>query len=285
MCLMAACAIGTASCHSQSESGKSRSSEGYRDMPRLERADIVVGGEADLDDDEKARQMATRRQILDQTARGDDAENSVKDALDSAKNVLSDADFEKIRADQDNWLKSAKGREINERVRSGMPAPEAYVSTLIHRAKVIDKFTGKLLLSHEIRGFGGFYEDKSGRSIEVYTMPDDAINVVLRIDHATDSGDMMIVTATGKLDDGQKKAHLCSEVRANFCFDIHQTSEHGLAVSFDAQNSGDDGILANGKDAPIAGDEADFEKALRIAAQGAFYRYVADTESEPNDAN
>ena len=96
---------------------------------------------------------------------------------------------------------------------------------------------------------------------------------------------MMIVTATGKLDDGQKKAHLCSEVRANFCFDIHQTSEHGLAVSFDAQNSGDDGILANGKDAPIAGDEADFEKALRIAAQGAFYRYVADTESEPNDAN
>ena len=138
---------------------------------------------------------------------------------------------------------------------------------------------------HTPRGFGGFYEDKSGRSIEVYTMPDDAINVVLRIDHATDSGDMMIVTATGKLDDGQKKAHLCSEVRANFCFDIHQTSEHGLAVSFDAQNSGDDGILANGKDAPIAGDEADFEKALRIAAQGAFYRYVADTESEPNDAN
>ena len=42
-------------------------------MPRLERADVVVGGGADLDDDEKARQMATRRQILDQTARGDDA--------------------------------------------------------------------------------------------------------------------------------------------------------------------------------------------------------------------
>ena len=82
-------------------------------MPRLERADVVVGGEADLDDDEKARQMATRRQILDQTARGDDAENAIKDALDSARNVLSDADFERIRADQDNWLKSAKGREIN----------------------------------------------------------------------------------------------------------------------------------------------------------------------------
>lgn len=272
-CFTAISAVALAACNPQSDSKEAPSAGAYRDLPRDARVDVVVGGEDALDEDEKNRQRAVRKRLLEQTARGDDAENAIDDALDNAKSILSDDDFAKIREDQENWLKSEKGREINRRVKAGLPVQDAYTSTLKRRAGSIEKLTNKLMLSHVTRGLGGFYEDNAGRSIEVYCMPDLTINVVLRIEDATDDDGETTLTATGRLDNAANdtEARLCSTLRQGFCFDIRQNDENSVVVSFDEANE-----LTRGNDTP----NSKLEDALRTAAQGTFYRFVADEESE-----
>ena len=276
-CFTAIAAAGLAACNPQSDSKEAPSSEAYRDLPRDKRVDVLVGGEDALDEEEKHRQRAVRKRLLEQTARGDDAENAINDALDNAERVLSDDDFEKIREDQEKWLKSAKGREINRLVKAGIPVQDAYTSTLQRRAGSIEKLANKLMLSHVTRGLGGFYEDEAGRSVEVYCMPDLTINVVMRIEDATADGGETTLTATGRLDNAahDKEARLCSTLRQGFCFDIRQNDENSVVVSFDEPDE-----LTQGNDTP----NSKLEDILRTAAQGTFYRFAADRESELSDA-
>lgn len=246
--------------------------DAYRSMTAEEKADVAVGTEASLSDSEKSQQKAARLKILEQTKKGDDAERSVRDAVENAKSALLPEDFKTIQDNQAHWLKYEKGREINARVAGGADVGDAYEQTLLKRAENIEKLTSKLLLSHETQGLAGFYEDNSGSELEVYKFPDGTANAVLRI--APDAGGITL-TATGKvaktdaarIDSDNSRilretARLCSELRPGLCFDIETEGTGGVSIRFAPE------VLAQ------SGGDA-FIRTIRAASEGTYRRCAA----------
>lgn len=161
-----------------------------------EKLAVIVPGEQTLTDEEKIRQRDARTNILEQVNQGNAAEKAIETAMQEAREMLSDTDFQTLKTAQDLWMRQGRGTDINELIQKGEDAKSAYTKSSERRADKIREQMNRAILVDTSNGYQGYFRTTDGRSLEIYQMPDDTLTVTIR------SQDPAFVIATqGKLND------------------------------------------------------------------------------------
>ena len=73
------------------------------ELDKNEKIHLHIDTENELSPDELKRQRDVRKQILDRTELTQESEKNIQDALNNAKNVLSENTFNLLQASQNTW--------------------------------------------------------------------------------------------------------------------------------------------------------------------------------------
>lgn len=195
-----------------------------------EKIAVQVAGESSLSEPEQLRQQEARRQILERTHRTQDAEKALSEALQDAKQVLPDGMYQNLSEAQTHWLRSGRGADINALVQKGVPVGDAFAKATQMRADRVRIQTSKLMLALTPGSFGGYYQTADERQLELYEMPNETLNMVLR---AQDADIDMVVTATGRYE--AQQARLCSEQNKSLCFNLTKIDKDTILISPDSE--------------------------------------------------
>ena len=141
---------------------------------------LTFDGIPELDDDEKSRQHATRKDILNRIDKTKQSESNMDSALRDARAVLSESRLRQLELHQNDWLKRGRGADINHLVRQGIPAADAFAVATQMRADFIQQRTSRAMLIDMPGTFGGFYTSGEDRTLELYEMPAQTLNLVMR---------------------------------------------------------------------------------------------------------
>lgn len=214
------------------------------DLNDEEKINFKISYENQLSDDEMENQKRVRKQILDRTNAAKKSADAITNALNNAKSVLSDTTFVALQTAQENWAKQTRGKDINKLVQKGMAAPDAFVQSAFDRAQWIQTRTSQAMLIEMPGTFGGFYQAPPDRTLEIYEMPNQHINVVLRLKDAD-----FIYTASGSFLENQAK--IASERDPNAAVLINISSPDTLTLeltpTFAASQIANSGALIEGR--------------------------------------
>lgn len=170
-----------------------RDKKSVSEMSDEEKRDFIASEEEKLSPEEKALQAEARQAILDRAAQNGKNALELEAAISNARNLLSEDGCSKLEAAQHLWDRQGRGKDINELVRSGVPAADAYGLALKKRAEWVSLHSSWEMLIEMPGKFGGFYRADSGRTVEIYEMGDGKLNLVMRYE-----GDGFVFTATGR---------------------------------------------------------------------------------------
>lgn len=199
-----------------------------------EKIAVQVAGESSLSEAEQLRQQEARRRILERTHRTQIAEKALSDALQDAGQVLPDDVYQNLSEAQSHWLRSGRGTDINALVQKGVPVSDAFAKATQMRADHIRTQTSKMMLALMPGTFGGYYQTADGRQLELYEMPNETLNMVLR---AHDADIDMVMTATGRFE--AQTARLCSKQNDLLCFNLTKIDRDTIVISPDSTDQSD----------------------------------------------
>lgn len=152
---------------------------------------------------EKADELRARNAILDRVDRTTTANNSLTDALSDAREILSNQDFKILEAQQAQWLRQGKGTDINALIQKGVSPADAFAKATEMRADWIRRHVSWAMLIDMPGTWGGLYHSADNRLLEIYEMPENTINIILRVPNSSD----FTYTGTGKTDGETVQIH------------------------------------------------------------------------------
>lgn len=166
-------------------------------MSQEEKIALRVANEDELSSEEMQRQLEARRAILERVKATRKSEADIIQAMHDAQDVLSPKRYAQLDKAQALWTRQGRGKDVNALTAQGVPSGEAFAQANLARAEFIRQRTSQAMLMDNPGIFGGFYLGSERRTIEIYEMPGQQINLVLR---APEAG--FTFTATGSFDNG-----------------------------------------------------------------------------------
>ena len=197
------------------------------ELDKNEKIHLHIDTENELSPDELKRQRDVRKQILDRTELTQESEKNIQDALNNAKNVLSENTFNLLQASQNTWNIQGRGKDINKLVKNGTPAAEAYAQAAFDRAEWIQIRTSQAMLIEMPGNYGGFYQTSENRTLEIYEMPGNRLNLVIRAPNAN-----FTYTASGIIQN--ETIRLTSEIDPKAAVVLSAVQKDILTVELDA---------------------------------------------------
>ncbi len=155
-----------------------------------------------LSPEEKEQQRIARQAILNRIRETQNGDAAIKNAMNEAHDLLSESAWQSLQKSQQSWETRLRGADINQLVAKGIPAADAYGLSAKQRAEWISMHTSWALLVDFPGEIGGYYHTTDGRTLEIYEMPDNQINLVLRA-----SDRPILFTATGKFENDTAQLH------------------------------------------------------------------------------
>ena len=152
--------------------------------------------------EEKEQQIEARQKILNrmnQTKAGDQA---LDNAMKNARDLLSDAQYQALETAQNQWLKQGRGQDIQRLTKNGIAAADAFAQAATERADWISQHTSWAMLLDMPGYFGGLYHSSDGRTLELYEMPENHLNMVISVQNQP-----IYFTATGTYQDQTAQMH------------------------------------------------------------------------------
>lgn len=197
------------------------------ELDKNEKIHLHIDTENELSPDELKRQKDVRKQILDRTELTQKSEKNIQDAINNAKNILSENSFKQLQAAQNTWNIQGRGKDINKLVKNGIPAAEAYAQAAFDRAEWIQIRTSQAMLIEMPGNFGGFYKTSENQTLELYEMPENRLNLVIRATNAN-----FTYTASGIIQN--KTVRLISEIDPKAAVLLSAESKDIITVELDA---------------------------------------------------
>jgi hypothetical protein len=203
-----------------------------------------------LTESEKRQQIEVRREIIDRMNQTKSSDKALEEVMNQARDVLEETQYKALESAQQRWLRQGRGKDIQALVQKWVPAAQAFSQAANERAEWLSVRVSWATLMNMPGEFGGFYHASDGRTLELYEMPGNHLNLVIRV-----PDNDLVITATGTYDD--KMAQL------------HEEDSQTVILKISRQNAGEIMLVATD----------DFGKSVmaqaRPLSEGAFYRYQA----------
>ena len=204
-----------------------------------------------LTESEKRQQIEVRRGIIDRMNQTKASDKALEEVMNNARELLTESQYKKLESAQQQWLRQGRGKDIQALVQKGIPAAQAFAQAASDRADWLSVRVSWTMLMNMPGTFGGFYHASDGRTLELYEMPDNHLNLVIRV-----PDDDLVITATGSYDD--KMAQL------------HDEGSETIILKITKQNANEILLMATDDFVKSAMAQA------RPLAEGAFQRYQTD---------
>ncbi len=214
-------------------------------MSDEEKVAYSASKESSLSPSEMEDQKAARKAILERVSDTQTSEKLMDNALHEAQMNLSESAYASLQESQQIWLRQGRGKAINDLVRQGVPSGDAFARANSERADWISVRTMWAMLIESPGKFGGFYRSVADRTLEIYEMENEQLNLVVRA-----AKDDFVFTATGSIQDNS--AQLRSENDPNAAIRLKasesgDTIEISLEPSFGASHAARYGMLVEGQ--------------------------------------
>ena len=203
-----------------------------------------------LTESEKRQQIEVRREIIDRMNQTKSSDKALEEVMNQARDVLEETQYKALESAQQLWLRQGRGKDIQALVQKGVPAAQAFSQAANERAEWLSVRVSWAMLMNMPGEFGGFYHASDGRTLELYEMPGNHLNLVIRV-----PDNDLVITATGTYDD--KMAQL------------HEEDSQTVILKISRQNAGEIMLVAT----DVFGKSVMAQ--ARPLAEGAFYRYQA----------